>query len=169
MKIGCDIDGTISNTIRVVYGTVFGKKVSPSLLGLYNLAPFGADQEFFKNSWVYKKAKPYRGAAKVLRVLIAQGHEVIYITARPKDMREVTEEWLFENGFPFAEIVFGKPKAEVVKEKGISLMIEDAPHEINGLKDVTKLIVLDRPYNRNFNVERADHWLKVPDLIKNVG
>lgn len=169
MRIGCDLDGTVVNTISVAYGTVFGKVVSPSLLGLYNLAPYGADAKFFMNEWVYRKAQPYRGAAKVLRALIAEGHEVVYITARHHELREVTEDWLYRNGFPFAEIVIGKTKSEVICQKNIDLMIEDAPHEVERLIGLTKLIILDRPYNRELIVDRAENWLMIPELVKNAG
>ncbi len=165
LMIGIDLDGSICNTIEVVYGRFFDQ-VDPSILGTYNLSKHGADADFFRLKWVYRKAKPYRGAAKVLRALAASGCELVYISARPELLRSVTEQWLKRHGFPTAEMVLEQSKAQVIRERQIQLMFEDAPHEVQSLMGVTELIVLDRPYNRNIDVCRAENWLSVPGLLR---
>ena len=162
MRIGVDIDGTASNTIEVVYGRFF-ETVPTELLDVYDLSSYGADDHFFNSEWLYRKARPYKRSAEVLRALLADGHRLSYITARSEALRAVTEEWLIEYRFPFAELIMGKPKVDVIKEYKIELMIEDAPHEIERLAPVTRLIVLDRPYNRSLNLqyERVERWTEI--------
>lgn len=165
MKIGIDLDGTICNTIEVVYGR-FAVKASKPVLAIYNLSKFGATTSFFKMKWVYRKAKPYRGAAKVLMALVARGFEPVYITARPEELRAVTNEWLIAHSFPEGKIVMGRNKVQVVMEEGVAIMFEDSPHEILPLRTVTNVIVLNRPYNSELEgVVRVKSWLEIPQLI----
>lgn len=165
MRIGVDIDGTIANTIEVVYGTLFGKSVSPSILGQYDLSPYGAD-DLFAQEWVYEKAQPYRAAARVLRALAEQGHELVYITRRCSSMISVTSRWIFRHNFPDCSVIHNILKYKAIEIFGIEIMIEDAPDEITQLEGLVKTIVIDRPYNRDLLAERAKNWLEVPELIK---
>lgn len=48
---------------------------------------------------------PYPNAKEVLREIVAEGHEIFYISNRSKDAVDATEEWLWSNDFPEAELI----------------------------------------------------------------
>ena len=48
----------------------------------------------------YTSCPAFPSAVETLQELEKKGHEIYYITARPKEHGERTKEWLKENGFP---------------------------------------------------------------------
>jgi hypothetical protein len=46
------------------------------------------------------EGRPQKGAATVARAWAARGFRVVYLTARPRPLRELTASWLARHGFP---------------------------------------------------------------------
>jgi hypothetical protein len=61
----------------------------------------------------YSSAQPNLVMRDVLRRLRQQGDKIVLHTSRWKEDRQVTEEWLSQHGFPYTEIVFGKPLGDI--------------------------------------------------------
>lgn len=140
----------ICNTLADVNGElqkVFGANPNPSSY----LHP-GVNAEFFKNNtWIFKKAKPYKGAAYILNQL-SKIFEIVYVTARPIEARMITLEWLNKHGFPKREVFFTKNKPEIAKCLGVTVAIEDAPHEIDRYRIAgIPVLVKRQPYNLNYH------------------
>lgn len=92
------------------------------------------------------EATPIEGAEATLKSIIANGGQIIYITARLPWTRSLTEQWLRKHGFPEAEAVFTTNKREIAMKIGASQCVEDAPHELNALLDVLTAWVPAKPY-----------------------
>lgn len=60
----------------------------------------------------FATAKPFLGAAEGIKAMIADGNSVTYFTARREEHREVTEQWLKDNGFPNLPLIMNKPRIE---------------------------------------------------------
>ena len=54
----------------------------------------------------YTSCPAFPDAVETLQDLVEQGHEIFYITARPKEHGERTKEWIKDNGFPVMTEVF---------------------------------------------------------------
>lgn len=106
-----------------------------------------ATKEFFEeNKWVFTNAPVISGAVEGVKRLTRIGN-VVYLTARPQWANKITEEWLARHGFPKGRIIHSNNKAEVAMALGISLAIDDAPHEILSLSKACPVLVPAQPYN----------------------
>jgi hypothetical protein len=55
-------------------------------------------------------AKLYPDALETCNKWYDEGHIITFFTSRTEAHREVTEQWLKENGFKYHGLVFGKPR-----------------------------------------------------------
>lgn len=55
-------------------------------------------------------ANVYPDALKTLNKWYDEGHIICFFTSRTEDHREVTEQWLEENGFNYHSLLMGKPR-----------------------------------------------------------
>ena len=55
-------------------------------------------------------AKLYLDALETLNSWYNQGHYITFFTSRLEDHREVTENWLKQNGFMYHGLLMGKPR-----------------------------------------------------------
>lgn len=78
-----------------------------------------------------------------------------YITARPVDTK-ITEEWLSMHGFPAKPVYtvgVGNNKADIAKEQGLDIFVDDGYHnfvELNKAGICTFL--MDAPHNQRYDV-----------------
>lgn len=125
------------------------------------------DSEYFTN------VIPMPGSIKGIQYL-CQNHELLIITSRPTILEQKTEAWI-QKHFPdtFSHIVLtnqyskentpSKTKAEVGKELGIELMIEDGlEFALNCSEAGIKVFLLDMPWNQvkslPKNITRVHSW-----------
>lgn len=59
-------------------------------------------------------AKPLKGAVKAVNRLVKDGHTVVFWTGRGWDQYRVTEKWLDQHGFRYAQLLMGKPIANLI-------------------------------------------------------
>ncbi|MDO4880519.1 MAG: HAD family acid phosphatase [Capnocytophaga sp.] len=57
-----------------------------------------------------RTAKAFPDALTTIKKWYAQGHIIYFFTSRTQEHRQITEEWLQNNGFPYHGIIFGKPR-----------------------------------------------------------
>ena len=57
-----------------------------------------------------KTCKAYPDALKTLNKWYDKGHRICFFTSRTEDHREITENWLKENGFKYHSLLMGKPR-----------------------------------------------------------
>ena len=54
--------------------------------------------------------KPYPDALDILNKWYDEGHIITFFTSRTEEHREVTTQWLEDNGFRFHGLLMGKPR-----------------------------------------------------------
>lgn len=82
-----------------------------------------------------------------------------FLTSQPKEWRPYTLAWLKER-FPDIEIIFVSKPAEKLAfiEEADGVLIEDYPF----FKDYSRIILIDRPYNRKVDCRRIKD---VPEFL----
>ncbi len=69
-------------------------------------------------------ARPLPGAVEGVNQLVDEGHTVVFWTGRGWDQYRVTKNWLDDHGFKYAQILMGKPIA--------NLIIDDRARQFTG-------------------------------------
>lgn len=188
MNIGIDIDGVIVDTEKYVRengAKFFLKEIEndPNLEVSQILSSSKEKNEiFWKNHSVdYNTLAPLReNAREYIKKLHEEGNKIFIITGRKpheehliltkQNYKATTRNYLLENGIIFDEIVHDEyPKTKAVKRLKIDVMIEDSPICAEGLKEITKVILLDTKANREYEsekVRRANSWTEIYDILK---
>lgn len=74
--------------------------------------------------WEYDLCVPLKGSKNVLQHLKSLGHSITLFTSRFETDRPMTEEWLQKHGYPYDQIIFGKPRADMYIDN-LSMKMED--------------------------------------------
>jgi len=156
--IFCDLDDTLVNTTAAIEG-IHGPVPDP-LKHFHPATPFEFwDRPNGQAAEIFRFADPIPFAQNVLCVL-ADRYRLIYLTARPKWAKFITERWLQANRFPAGEIICTLQKdLYVIKYKPLAVF-EDDLRFINKIKNLAPLYVHKRPWNmhlQNFTWEDLYH------------
>lgn len=145
-KIGVDICNTIADVNECIRQAL---NLPDACFKEYGLAKYGVNESWFTNHLeVFVEAKPLPGAVEALNILASSGLEICYVTARPKQAKKITLEWLKRWGFPSGWMLMTKSKDSVARGLRLDLMIEDAPLEIERLRRAgVNVVVYRQPYN----------------------
>lgn len=120
----------------------------------------------------YASCPPFPNAVESLQELEYQGHEIYYITARPKEHGERSKKWLKEQGFPVRDDRFfygmqDHEKVEIIKKLNLDFYFDDKPVVLDTLTHYSiKVLVKDQSYNRNLNIPRIVNWTDLNKFIK---
>ncbi|MGE5390370.1 MAG: 5' nucleotidase, NT5C type [Deltaproteobacteria bacterium] len=189
MKIGVDIDNTITHTTEMImhYARIYGEEhglntvADPNYYYLEDALGWDRDTaEFFLDTYlgqIYREMRPKDQAVEVMRKLKDE-HELFLITSRNQqfpEVEQVTLEWLERYGIAYDGLILNATpnmhffsKLGVCLEHGVEVMIEDHHDLILELAQAFPVIVFDYPYNRHIqaeNVFRVNHWQEVLDHI----
>ena len=193
MKIGIDIDDTISETFETLLP--YAQKYTIEVLKrkskidmnqdfldhFYIIKMMGWNKEEAMKFWlmyydeILKEINIKKFAAKTMKALKEKGHTIYLITARwsvpGADTIKTTKEWLKKNNVPYDELVMNvSDKAELVKEKKIDLFIDDSFENCQTIVEKTDATVymMNTRMNENLNpnhVKRVYSWCEIEDLI----
>lgn len=188
MKFGFDIDDTLIN-LREHAFHLYNKKLKQTVgLNVFqNISrveiheAFGLSDEEGKEMWnssleeIYYTSCPiFPGAVKALHALVNAGHEVYYITARPKEHGERTKAWIKQQGFPVDDKRFfygmqDEEKLDIIKELELDYYVDDKPAVLDTLVNgSTKVYVKDQSYNRHLqDIPRIVDWTAFINTILN--
>lgn len=131
----------------------------------------------FLESHKVEDMKPMKDAIYSLNKL-SEKNELIIITGRQLVFKSKTEEWLLHHLKKKLEIIhageFHKgqaaTKAEICKERGIPILIEDAGETcMDCAKQGIKVIVFDNSWNQGIehkNIIRVNNWKEALEAIK---
>ncbi|MCU9612960.1 HAD hydrolase-like protein [Caldibacillus lycopersici] len=187
MKFGFDIDDTLINLREHafhIYNKKLGKNIPIETFHQIDRVeihePFGLTDEQGNAMWnntlediYYTFCPPFPDAVETLQALAKQGHEIYYITSRPKEHGERTKEWVKARGFPVEDDRFfygmeDEEKVDFIKNLQLDYYFDDKPKVLNTLlKENTKVYVKDQPYNRNVSLPRIVHWNELKNIIGN--
>lgn len=189
MRIGIDVDGTLTNLQRFVFdkGCEYFKKsvVRTDTMQVRNTFCVTKEEEGkFWDDNIFDYAANYEPmyyASNVLNKLHADGHEIYIITARyhtyensevGKRMRSTVKEWLDKNNLYYDKVVFThEGKKQRCRELNIDIMIEDKASNILAIASDRKVIVMDQPWNRKTegdNIHRVYSWSEVLSKIEEI-
>ncbi len=142
MRIGIDIDDTISNTNdclikqAIIYDKQFAKgrgfkdPEAYSLMEMFYWSVLDVDGFFkwFKRGNYYLTFEPIEQACEILQKLTEDGHEIILITKRTNNLknRNLTKKWLKKYGFKYQGLYLGcDKKGELCQALNIDLFIDN--------------------------------------------
>lgn len=185
MKLGFDIDDTLISLREHafhIYKKKLGKAVDIAAfhaLDKVNIHEiFDLTEEQGKHMWIssmeeiyFTDCPPYPAAIETLQELDKQGHEIYYITARPKIHGERTMQWMIDKGFPVRDGRFfygmqDEEKIHIIKELNLDYYFDDKPAVLNTLdQDTLKVYVKDQSYNRHLDIPRIIEWTDLPKIL----
>lgn len=125
-----------------------------------------------------KDIKPIEGAIDSVNKLI-EYNELFIITSRPIRFKSKVESWIKHHLNKEIKVIhagdFHKgqsaTKAEICKELGIEIMIEDAGETASDCaENGTKVLLFDKSWNKKVehkNITRVKNWKEVLKIIKN--
>jgi uncharacterized HAD superfamily protein len=178
MKFGFDIDDTLIN-LREHAFHIYNKKMERNVaLDVFHTLnkveihePFGLNDEQGNEMWngsleeiYYTTCPPFPNAVETLQALDSEGHEIYYITSRPKEHGERTKKWLKEQGFPVRDDRFfygmqDEEKVQIIQELQLDYYFDDKPAVLETLtNDSLKVVIKDQSYNRHLKLPRMIHW-----------
>lgn len=180
MLFGIDLDGVVCDLGPGVAARIaerFGVASHPDTWRTFDLrrldigvpeAPFRSFiDEVFADPGLYERAPVAPGAGHGLACMVEAGWRIVAITARPPHLAGVTRSWLRRAGLPVGEVHHAEmgQKAAVARALGTEATLEDNPHEAELLAEVCRSWLLERPYNREYNVVRAQRLRSWDDVV----
>ncbi|MDP4086854.1 MAG: HAD family acid phosphatase [Bacillota bacterium] len=187
MKFGFDIDDTLIN-LREHAFHLYNKKLDQNIgLNIFHSLktveihePFGLTAEEGWQMWnslleeiYYTTCPPFPYAVETLNELVEQGHEIYYITSRPKVHGERTKKWMIENGFRVKDGHFfygmnDEEKVHIIEELGLDYFFDDKPAVLETLiHRPVKAFAKDTSYNQHLQLPRIFCWSELKKIMKN--
>lgn len=178
MRFGFDIDDTLIN-LREYAFHLYNRKLNQDIgLDIFRKIqtveihePFGLNKEAGGAMWTslmediyFTDCPAFEGALALLTELHQNGHEVFYITSRPKKYCSQTREWMKAKGFPVVDHRFfcgmqDDEKVAIIKDLKLDFYFDDKPAVLETLGDIeTKVYVMDQSYNQHVNLPRITNW-----------
>ena len=185
MKFGFDIDDTLIN-LREHAFQIYNKKLNRNVnvdlfhalekVEIHELFDMTAEQgsEMWSSSLdeiYYTSCPPYPDAVETLQRLASEGHDIYYITARPKEHGERTMEWMIENKFPVQKERFyygmnDVDKVHIIKDLELDYYFDDKPAVLETLSDrPLNVFAKSQPYNTHLDIQRIVNWSELFDLL----
>lgn len=186
MRIGIDIDNTVSNTNELIieeflkydYNNLGNRGFRNRDAYLFSEMFNVTESEFmtFIEKYYHRiipKIPAKSHAAEVINRLRKEGYEIYFITHRNKiefkNPYSITKKWLKRNGFTYDKLVVDSgDKGEAAVKYNIDLFIDDLPKNLERIaaKNIDVLMV-DIYYNRKENrFKRVISWEEVYNIIK---
>lgn len=182
MRIGVDIDGVVSDSYPfwlTELNQYFGKNIT--VIDDYEMhLAFDVSRKVLNDYFVSNAErllitpKPVTGAKEGIETLLRDGHEVIYITARTAQERDVTLRWFTTCGIPHKEehVLFAgfSSKLELVKLWEIEAFIED--YQVNAkliAESGVPVFLLNASYNQEelpTGITRCRSWDEILEGIQ---
>ena len=186
MKIGIDIDNTITSTRLILrdYCIRYNNEVVKRNLPIneYGFATFNFfewthDEEMDFCSKHLEKAvlsAPIKENAKEVIKKLKEDNYIYIITSRKKphfsEPYELTKKFLDKNGIVYDELIVGcEDKYNFCLDNNIEIMIDDEPQNINPISKVMPVIVFNGVQNNmceGNNILKVDNWNEVYEIIK---
>ena len=181
MRIGVDIDGVTSDSYTVWLGELnqyYGRNIE--VLEDYNLhLVYDVSWDDMNNFFVehverlFMLPPPMKGAKQGIETLLGEGHEVVYVTARSPEEKDVTLRWMDKYKIPYDHIIFAgmkSNKVDLIKEWQLELFIEDYMGNAEAIADSgTQVLLLDTTYNQGelpAGVTRCSNWMQIVKEIE---
>ena len=184
MKIGIDIDDTITNTWDCFipeYSVLFNipeEKLKVSKPYYESVKHKVTIDEYFKMIVpTYDKVTPNiilkDNVKEVIDKLYELGHTVTFITARGRDHSnpyKVSKDFLDKYGVKYEKIIVNaNNKDKVCQEENIDLFIDDSPkHCLSVMNTGIETLCFETYYNKDIKeLKHMKNWTEIYEYIKN--
>ena len=186
MKFGFDIDDTLIN-LREHAFHLYNKKLNQNVdLDVFHALKtveiheaFGLEKEAGNTMWrdcmeeiYFTECPSFEGALETLNALENDGHEIYYITSRPKKYCAQTREWMKAQGFPIKGENFycgmqDEEKIATIKALELDYYFDDKPAVLETLQNVkTKVFIKDQSYNQLMEMPRLKQWSDLKKILE---
>ena len=158
MNIGFDLDGVMYDWHQSAYDWCTRSGVTNVDWETFWLEWLPTQSTIFTNNLtglqdLYENMIPSPKFFEFIR-RVTKGHNVFYITYRPKEVERVTERFLKKYGYPNSEnIIFCKDKVPPVLTNDIELFVEDRHFIANSLAPVCKTLLITKVWNRHAELD----------------
>jgi len=162
VNLGFDIDGVISDFAKTLARVVkkhYNLKLDETEICYHDLdLLLGISKE--ESSQLVKETLLgdivlVKGAKEALLKLYLEGHKIFILTARFKELENVTKDWLERRGVPYSHLFMLNEGRKHLADVKLDLVVEDNLEDAIGWsKKVKNILVLGHPWNRSFNVKR---------------
>lgn len=180
VRFGFDIDDTIIN-LREHAFHLYNKKLNQDVgLDVFRAIKtveihevFGMEKEAGGAMWsslieeiYFTDCTIFDGALELLNELHQNGHDIFYITSRPKQYCTQTREWLKAKGFPVEDNHFfcgmqDNEKITNIQELELDFYFDDKPAVLETLGSTeTKIYIIDQSYNQHVDGLRLKNWME---------
>lgn len=181
MKIGIDIDGTITTPFYWLdfYNKKLNTNLKPKDINTYeHQLAFGItlrDFNTFRNKYlkeIHKLAHPRYDASRYINQLFFQHHDIFIITAREKKLQPLTHKWLQDYKILYKSLhhLGSTEKTGLALEKSINIFLEDRLETaIDMIKRQIPTILFNTPYNQGYEhplLIRVDNWQQAYQVIQ---
>ncbi|MEQ8173844.1 MAG: hypothetical protein ABRQ26_02145 [Syntrophomonadaceae bacterium] len=192
MRIGIDIDNTITSTSEVIlkYAQCFGRENHLNIIPnqqAYLLEdvlgwPRPVVERFFASSLldIYTHVKPRPMAVEIMREWSSR-HDLVIITSRQKyspGIEQATREWLGRHRVVYHKLIMNttsdfhySSKVDACLDNGVEIMLEDHHDQALELSRWLPVLLFTYPYNEHIqakNVRRVKDWLEVKNIVRNL-
>ena len=194
MKIGIDLDDVIAKFLEKFleyYNCRFKTNFKEEDFFCYSMWKVLGDSrenmveivKDFNDADLLSEIEPVKKSVKGVNNLKKQ-YELNIITSRHLKSKRKTIDWLDKYfGNSFKEVYFsssyfsgeekGLSKADICKKQNIKYLIEDcAEYAVDCSKSGIKVLLLDKPWNKNFQTEngiiRVNNWNNIINYFRNI-
>lgn len=184
-KIGIDIDGTITtmDTILGVFNRETGKNLSINDIVEYDVGKcYGLSRGDAGRIWgtfmgeIVEGSVPIKGLDTFMEYWrtyknLEGNNELYIVTARPKEFKDSTVDWLARHGVNYDEIYLGYDhKLDAVRDLGLDVFIDD---KLDNIVDIDNsglgclAYLQDQPYNRDYRTNRrlTSNYFAIKGLV----
>lgn len=186
MIIGLDIDDVIfktSDAIRELFSNnTIDEEILAHKLDIMRGDPVNERITQFFNDNLYetlKLAKPFEEASKYIKLLRAQSHKIVLITARGDALfpgsEEITENALKEYNIEYDKIIYNASnKSQLCEENNIELFVDDSPQNCIEVMNNLHIPVIGfesditRDELRKNNIQTVNNWNDLITLINKI-
>lgn len=190
MNIGIDIDGVMTDVLAYIKekGKIFLNKPIVNEEGFDIADIFDVSKEVEDEFWseyygdYIKNVQARENVGEITQKLKKEGNNIFVITSRyvkpdygfnsEEEHYRITENFLEKNGIYYDELIYAKqPKVKEANEKKIDIFIDDSPTNIMALSKVTRVFIMDEPYNRRCYAKgavRVRDWQEIYGEVQKI-
>lgn len=117
-----------------------------------------------KGKEIMRNISPRPHCKEVLAEFKAENLDIILITARSIEEKELTTTWLKKHNIPYDDLFFSDNKIEICQKENIKLFVDDHVKHLYPLKKAgIPTLLMNMPHNQQVNGEfkRVNNWLEI--------
>ena len=178
MRIGIDIDDTITDTSKIIneYSRKIGKSNMIGNIDFVNLKNESLDdyKSFLKKyiDEVLDNCPIKDGSIEVINKLKQSGNQIYLITARSnrysKNIYDITVNYLKRNNIVYDELFFDyEDKYDICQRLNLDYMIDDNIEVYNSLLGTrVKPILFEKDCTKDLDLLKVNNWNDILNIIK---